>query len=97
VALSDAERARRYRERRKAGAQPVRYRHPAERRSRPERWADAVRTLADLLDDYERWRENLPPSLANSATAERIGEVLELRELVDQLQAAELPKGFGRD
>ena len=48
MALSDAERAKLYRERRKA----VRYRKPRDRRSRPERWADAVQTLADLLDDY---------------------------------------------
>jgi hypothetical protein len=30
-------------------------------------------------------------------TAERIDEALELRELVEQLEAAELPRGFGRD
>ena len=98
MALSDAERARRYRERRKAGERPMRYRRPTtDRRSRLQRWADAVQTLADLLDDYEQWRDNLPPQLADSATAERIGEVLQLRDLVEQLEAAELPRGFGRD
>lgn len=97
MALTDAERARRYRERKNAGERPVRYRRPADRRSRPRKWADAVQTLADLLDDYEQWRDSLPPQLAESATAERIGELLELRELVDQLEAVELPKGFGRD
>jgi len=97
MALSDAERAQRYREKRKQGAPSVRYRRPADRRTRPQKWADAVQTLADLLDDYEQWRDNLPPSLAESATAERIEEVLELRDLIDQLQAADLPKGFGRD
>ncbi len=97
MALSDAERAARYREKRKTGVPSIRYRKPADRRSRPRRWADAVQTLADLLDDYEQWRDSLPPSLTESATAERIEGVLELRELVDQLQAAELPKGFGRD
>jgi hypothetical protein len=40
--------------------------------------ADAVQTLADLLDG----RDSLPASL---------------RDAVDQLAAAELPKGFGRD
>jgi hypothetical protein len=97
VALSDAERAARYREKRRAGAAPVHYRRPVDRRTRPQKWHDAVETLAALLDDYEQWRDNLPPSLAESSTAARIEEVLELRELVDQLQAAELPKGFGRD
>jgi len=82
VALSDAERSASYRERRKAGQPPVRYRRPADRRTRPQKWAEAVQTLADLLDDYEAWRDRLPPQLAESATAERIDGMLELRELV---------------
>ena len=97
MALSDAERARAYRERRKAGEKPVRYRRPADRRSKPKQWDDAVNTLLDILDGYQQWRDNMPPGLAESTTAERIDEVLELRELVEQLQAVELPKGFGRD
>lgn len=97
MALDDAERARRYRARRKEGAPPVQYRRPADRRARPQRWADAVQTLGDLLDDYEQWRDRLPPSLVESATADRLETLLELRELVDQLQSAELPRGFGRD
>ncbi len=97
MALSDAERARAYRERRKAGEKPVRYRRPADRRSKPKQWEDAVNTLLDILDGYQQWRDNMPPGLAESTTAERIDEVLELRELVEQLQAVELPKGFGRD
>jgi hypothetical protein len=39
----------------------------------------------------------MPPGLAESTTAQLIDEVLALRDLVEQLQAAELPKGFGRD
>ena len=104
-ALTPAERAAAYRERRKAAAlatptKPpvvVRYRRPADRRSKPQRWADAVETLADLLDGYQDWRDNLPAGLADSALADRLDEVLELRDAVEQLQAAELPKGFGRD
>jgi hypothetical protein len=49
MALSDAERARRYRERRKAGEKLVRYRRPADRRSKPQQWDDAVNTLLDIL------------------------------------------------
>jgi hypothetical protein len=56
-----------------------------------------VETLADLLDDYQSWRDALPASLADSAIADRLDEVLQLRDLVEQLAAAELPKGFGRD
>jgi hypothetical protein len=75
----------------------VRYRRPADRRSRPQQWADAVQTLADLLDQFQEWRDNLPSSLANSPTAEALDPVLELRGYGDELQAVELPKGFGRD
>jgi hypothetical protein len=59
--------------------------------------ADAVQTLADLLDRFQEWRDNLPASLANSATAEALDAVLELRGYVEELQAVVLPKGFGRD
>src|SRR4051794_41934143 len=67
-----AERSAAYRARRKvtAAAAPtkppvvVRYRRPADRRSRPERWADAVQTLADMLDRFQEWRGNMPPPSA---------------------------------
>ena len=99
--LTSAERQAAYIARLKAaadGSKPlVRYRRPADRRSRPQRWADAVQTLADLIDDYQAWRDGLPPSLAESGIAQRLDELLELRDLVDQLAAADLPKGFGRD
>ena len=54
-----------------------------------------METLADLLDDYQAWRDSLPASLADSAIADRLDELLHLRDAVDQLAAAELPKGFG--
>jgi hypothetical protein len=75
----------------------VRYRRPADRRSRPHQWADAVQTLAGLLDQFQEWRDNLPSSLENSATADALDAVLDLRGYVEELQAVELPKGFGRD
>ena len=50
-----------------------------------------------MLDAYEAWKENMPAGLEDSPTAQRIGEVLELRGLVEQLATAELPRGFGRD
>jgi hypothetical protein len=103
--VTPAERSAAYRARRKATAADapakppvvVRYRRPADRRSRPEQWADAVQTLADLLDQFKEWRDKLPSSLANSATAEALVAVLELRSHVEELEAIELPKGFGRD
>jgi hypothetical protein len=97
MALSDAERAQRYRERKKAGEKIVQYRRPNDRRSKPKQWDDAVGTLLDLLDWYQGWKDNLPPGLAESPTADRLDEVLALRDLVEQLQGVELPKGFGRD
>jgi hypothetical protein len=45
MALSNAERQWRYRERRHAQQPRVRYVRPHDRRSRPQRWADAVETL----------------------------------------------------
>ena len=103
-AATPAERSAAYRARRKvtAAAAPtkpvvVQYRRPADRRSRPEQWADAVQTLADLLDRLQVWRDKMPSSLANSATAEALDAVLELRGHVEDLQAVEVPKGFGRD
>jgi hypothetical protein len=104
-AATPAERSAAYRARRKAivAAAPtkppviVRYRRPADRRSRPQQWADAVQTLADLLDRFQEWRDNLPSSLEDSPTAEALDAVLELRGHVEDLQAVQLPKGFGRD
>ena len=104
-AATPAERSAAYRARRKATVADtptklpavVRYRRPADRRSRPQQWADAMQTLADLLERFQEWRDNLPLSLANSATAEALDAVLELRGYVEKFQAAELPKGFRRD
>jgi hypothetical protein len=55
-----------------------------------------VPTLADVRQRFQEWRDSLPSSLANSATAEALDAVLELRGYVEELQAVELPKGRGR-
>ena len=104
-AATPAERSAAYRARRTATAATapakppvvVRYRRPADRRSRPQQWDDAVQTLVDLLDRFQEWRDNLPSGLADSPTAEALDAVLELRGHVEDLQAVQLPKGFGRD
>jgi hypothetical protein len=59
------------------------------------------------LTQCRRWRTcwtgfssggtTYPASLANSAAAEALDAVLELRGYVEELQAVVLPKGFGRD
>ena len=97
MALSGAERAKRYRERRETGDKIVQYRRPSGRRSKLQKWNDGLDTLMSVLDDYQEWRDNMPAGLAETPTAALLDAVLELRELVEQLQAAELPKGFGRD
>jgi hypothetical protein len=97
MALTGAERMARLRERQRAGDRPVRFRRPKDRRSRPQQWQEAVGTLLHCLDAYQDWRDNLPPGVADSAIAERLDTVLEMRDLVEQLEAIELPRGFGRD
>jgi hypothetical protein len=96
-ALTPAERAARYRAARAVDAAPVvkvRYRKPADRRSRPQRWQDAVAELLELQADYQQWLDSLPESLGESSTAEALRTVCDL-----DLSGLEvnLPRGFGRD
>ncbi len=98
MALTSAERQRAYISRLKAGIPTApKPRKPIDRRSKPKRWADAVGELLDLLDGYQSARDNLPDSLVQTAYVEKLDAILELRSLVEELEAAELPKGFGRD
>jgi hypothetical protein len=94
MALSHAERQRRYRERRKAQQPPVYYRRPRDRRSRPQRWREAVETLRELQEDYQEWLDHLPANLQSTALADKLDEVCSLDlEPLD----LDLPRGFGRD
>ena len=71
--MTNADRQRRYRARRKAAQPRVQYRRPHDRRSRAQRWQDAVRTLLDLQNEYQAWLDNLPDSLQESALAHNAG------------------------
>ena len=76
---SDAERAAAYRARRKAELEAkvrVRYRRPADKRTRPQRWCAAVAELVDLQADYAAWLDRLPESLRDTATAEALANVI---------------------
>src|SRR3954468_2137177 len=91
-AATPAERSAAYRARKAtvaaAPAKPpvvVRYRRPADRRSRPEQWADAVQILADLLDQFQEWRDNLPSRPAHSAKGGKLGAVLGMHGYVAEL------------
>lgn len=96
-ALTNAERQANYRARRQAlQATPViRYRRPADRRSRPQRWHDAVAELLALQAEYAAWSDTLPESLSETPTAEALQTIVEL-DLSD-LAAIQPPRGYGRD
>ena len=91
-ALSNAERQARYRARHPvaATAAVTRTRPPTDRRSRPQRWSDAVGILLALQAEYADWLAALPESLQHSATA--IIDI-DLTPLAD----IEPPRGYGRD
>jgi hypothetical protein len=96
-ALSNAERQARYRARRQA-EQPaplLRYRRPANRRSRAQRWREAVAELLALQDEYATWYEALPDNLQDTATAEALQAIVELD--LESLADIVPPRGFGRD
>ena len=95
MGLSNAERQRRYRERRKEQQPRIHYRRPQDRRSRPQCWRDAVQTLVDLQAEYQDWLENLPDSLQGSAVAEKLEAICEYD--FGDLETLEPPRGFGRD
>ena len=96
-ALSNAERQARYRARRQAEQPPplLRDRHPTDRRSRAQRWCDAVAELLALQDEYAAWYEALPDSLHDTATAEALQAIIELD--LETLADIVPPRGFGRD
>jgi hypothetical protein len=78
-----------------AGREIVRYRRPADRRSRPQRWHDAVAELVALQTEYRAWFEALPEATRDSATGEALQTILDFD--LDDLAAIEPPRGFGRD
>jgi hypothetical protein len=93
--MTHAERQARYRARHAQGVSKVRYRAPADRRSRPQRWHDAVAELRDLQNDYQAWLDAVPESLADSATADALREICDLD--LTELASVKPPRGFGRD
>ena len=95
--MTPAERQARYRAAHAADTPAtvkMRYRKPADRRSRPQRWRDAVAELLELQADYQEWLDALPESLADTPTGDALRAVCEL-----DLSGLEIdpPRGFGRD
>ena len=93
-ALTGAERQARWRVRH-VGTPVVRYRRPTDRRSRPQRWREAVAELLALQADYAAWYDALPEATREGATGEALEAIVELD--LDELAAIEPPRGFGRD
>ena len=98
----------------------------AKQASKPQRWATALSELSDLcsqVDDkltdlrdiaaeYEEWRDNMPESLQESATYDKLNELIDsadswfdeiesskdsIESAREELEAIDLPRGFGRD
>ena len=94
-AMTDAERQARYRAARAAGTPAIRTRRPADHRSRARRWRDAVAELAALQAQYAVWLDALPANLQDGTLADALQRMCDLD--LDELQAIEPPRGFGRD
>lgn len=96
-ALSNAERQARYRARHQAevSAGVTRPRRPTDRRSRPQRWSDAVGILLALQAEYADWLAALPDSLQHSAIADALEAIVDID--LTPLADIEPPRGYGRD
>jgi hypothetical protein len=96
-ALSNAERQARYRARHmpQPASPATRPRRATDRRSRPQRWRDAVGELLSLQAAYADWLAVLPDGLRASSTAEALEAMVQL-DLSD-LASVEPPRGYGRD
>jgi hypothetical protein len=72
----------------------IRHRRPTDRRSRPQRWRDAVAELIALQSEYAQWLDALPEAARDSATGDALQAILDLD--LDEIAAVEPPRGFGR-
>ena len=95
MALTGAERQRRYMERLGSGMPMVRSKPSRDRRSKPKRWRDAVLQLLKLQEHYCNWLENLPENQQDGVVADRLREIADL-DIEAQL-AVDPPRGYGRD
>ena len=93
--MTHAERQARYRAKQADGSPTLRYRKPVDRRSRVQRWRDAVSELQELQDEYQAWLDALPENMEDSATAEALRTICDLD--LSELEAIVPPRGFGRD
>ena len=62
---------------------------------RPRRWAAGVAALIALQDQYRAWLDNLPDNLEGSRLADKLQAIADLD--LEELQAIDPPRGYGRD
>ena len=103
-ALTGAERQARYRaiHAGRPPLQPLRGASPranapsrARRRSRPQRWHEAITELLAVQSECAAWLDALPEALRDGATGEALQAIVDLD--LDELSAAVPPRGYGRD
>ena len=92
-AMTSAERQARFRAKHADGTPRLRYRRPADRRSRTQRWRDAVAELRALQNECRARLDLLPKNLQASAIADTLRAICDL-DLAD-IENVELPRGFG--
>jgi hypothetical protein len=90
--MTGAGRQARYRAAHADGSPKVRYRRPSDRRSRPQRWRDAVAELVNLQEEYRAWLDTLPGNLAESPTADALRTICDLD--LSELESVEPPRGY---
>src|SRR5215472_9754809 len=97
-ALTGAERQARHRAAHGRPLRPLRGPSPpakapsrARRRSRPQRWHEAIAEQSECA----AWLDALPEALRDGATGEALQAIVDLD--LDELASIEPPRGFGRD
>ena len=95
--LTNAERQARYRARHKLAQQVplIRYRRPADRQSRPQRWLDYVNEMMNLHVYSYTFFDALPDAPRDTPTAMALQGIIDLD--LFELAAIVPPRGFGRD
>jgi hypothetical protein len=77
--MTNAERQARHRSARAAALPVIHYRRTADRRSRAQRWRDAVAELVALQAEYAAWLDALPETLRDGATGEALQAIVDLK------------------
>jgi hypothetical protein len=93
--MTGAERQARWRAARATGTPVIRARRSPDRRSRIQRWNDAVTAIETLQAEYAAWLDALPENQQDGVLAETLRTIAELD--LSELQAIAPPRGFGRD